>query len=1038
MTHNLKKKSEAETLRQKAEETLITNKVSQVSQLPEGDMLKLIHELQVHQIELRMQNETLQEAKELADAATKKFTTLYDSAPTGYFTLSNDGKIIELNPAGAKMLGKERSYLKNKQLGIFITSENRPVFNQFLNAVFESKTIQTCEIALLSDESISTDVYLTGLVVENSEFCLLNGVDITERKKTEEALLENNSRLNLAMQAANMAWWEMDINTGCVTFGEKKAEMLGFPLGKFIHYSDFTKLIHPDDHDKAMNAMYAHIHGASENYEVEYRILTQSGDYKWFYDKGTIVKQSTEGAPLRVTGLVFDITARKQVEEELQQSEERYRLVLQNSMDAILLAEPGGTIFSANPAACEMFQRSEEEICQLGRNELVDITDPRVDILLEERKRTGKGSGEITLIRKDGSKLPAEISSSVFLDHNNEQKVSLIIRDISERKLAEYTIKRSETILKLFIEHSPAAIAMFDSDMKYISASQRYLVDYDLSGQNLIGRSHYEIFPEIPERWKDIHNRCLSGITERCNEDPFVRSNGKLDWIRWEICPWFEADGKIGGIILFSEVITESKIAEQYLKKSEEIWHKLVTTSPEFISILDLEGNYLYLNHFAEGFSEKDISGKKAVDFIADKSKSTFLIRFEKCRRTQQTQQFEYEALGDNGTISIYEGYLAPILEQAKVVSIMSIAKDISERRLADEKLSASEVRYRRLFESSKDGILILDADTGTIVDVNPFLVAMLSYSHDVLLGKNIWEIGSFKDIIKNKANFLELQQKEYIRYEDLPLETSGGQTIHVEFISNVYHVDNKKVIQCNIRDISERKIAEQEIRKSKEQLALLYKHLSEVREEERTSIAREIHDDLGQSLAGLKIDLLVIKEDILDKICQPQKINKAISLVETTIKTVQKLSSQLRPQMLNELGLASAIEWQSGEFIKRTGIKCKLELEEIEDLAENIAISLFRIFQASLTNIMLHAKAKSVSVKLELKEEIIYLSVVDDGIGITHEQLNSSKSFGIIGMRERASQIKGNFNIHTKVNVGTEIIVAVPLIRHQASGNRR
>jgi len=145
---------------------------------------------------------------------------------------------------------------------------------------------------------------------------------------------------------------------------------------------------------------------------------------------------------------------------------------------------------------------------------------------------------------------------------------------------------------------------------------------------------------------------------------------------------------------------------------------------------------------------------------------------------------------------------------------------ELSERKQADEKLVASETRYRRLFESAKDGILILDAETGLIVDVNPFLMTLLGYSHEDFLGKNLWELGFFKDIEANEANFLELQQKEYIRYEDLPLETTNGKRMNVEFISNVYQVDRHKVIQCNIRDITERKVVMDHLRQSEERFS--------------------------------------------------------------------------------------------------------------------------------------------------------------------------------------------------------------------------
>jgi PAS domain S-box-containing protein len=136
---------------------------------------------------------------------------------------------------------------------------------------------------------------------------------------------------------------------------------------------------------------------------------------------------------------------------------------------------------------------------------------------------------------------------------------------------------------------------------------------------------------------------------------------------------------------------------------------------------------------------------------------------------------------------------------------IAELEKVASERKQIEEKLQASETRYRRLFETAQDGILILDAETGNIVDVNPFLIDMLSYSFREFIGKKLWEIGSFKDIEESKAAFTELQSKEYIRYDNLPLETKDGRRINVEFVSNVYQVNHTKVIQCNIRDITPR-----------------------------------------------------------------------------------------------------------------------------------------------------------------------------------------------------------------------------------------
>jgi PAS domain S-box-containing protein len=138
-----------------------------------------------------------------------------------------------------------------------------------------------------------------------------------------------------------------------------------------------------------------------------------------------------------------------------------------------------------------------------------------------------------------------------------------------------------------------------------------------------------------------------------------------------------------------------------------------------------------------------------------------------------------------------------------KPVGLRWLIRDITQRKEAEEALKASETRYRRLFESAKDGILLLDADTGQITDVNPYLIEMLGYSHNELLGKKLWEIGLFKHIAENQAGFKKLQRGKYIRYEHLPLATKEGRHVDVEFVSNVYLEDHQKVIQCNIRNIS-------------------------------------------------------------------------------------------------------------------------------------------------------------------------------------------------------------------------------------------
>ncbi len=214
------------------------------------------------------------------------------------------------------------------------------------------------------------------------------------------------------------------------------------------------------------------------------------------------------------------------------------------------------------------------------------------------------------------------------------------------------------------------------------------------------------------------------------------------------------------------------------------------------------------------------------------------------------------------------------------------------------------------------------------------------------------------------------------------------------------------------------------------EELKNLSTYLQNVREEERKYIASEIHDEFGGALSALKMDMFSLRDKI--QICDDTavKYNSMISLVDDTIKKVQKISTELRPEILDDLGLVEAIEWYAEEFQKRTGINCsmKIEMPEVE-LNTELTISLFRIFQETLTNIMRHSGAKETCIKLYLSDGMLSLSVEDNGRGINEEEVNSTKSLGLIGMRERIKKMNGSFAISKKDSGGTVVNVRIPVV---------
>jgi len=354
------------------------------------------------------------------------------------------------------------------------------------------------------------------------------------------------------------------------------------------------------------------------------------------------------------------------------------------------------------------------------------------------------------------------------------------------------------------------------------------------------------------------------------------------------------------------------------------------------------------------------------------------------------------------------------------------------ERQSANYALKASEMRYRRLFETAQDGILILNADTGQIDDVNPFLTDMLGYSREQLLGNKLWEIGPFKDTKASKAEFRELQRETYVRYDDLPLETRAGKSISVEFVSNVYQVNGGRVVQCNIRNITERKQAEAKRKEYSRKLQVLSRRLVEAQETERRNIARELHDEIGQALTVTQLNLQAMLQSPAADGLTP-RLNESLEEVERVLEQVHDISLDLRPSILDDLGLEPALRWYTERQAALVELKVGFHADRLEQrLDPMIETECFRVAQEALTNVVRHAQAKAVTVELRKEDGQLHLRVRDDGVGFdvtpVREQAVRGASLGLLSMEERALLAGGGLEFKSNPGQGTEVHAWFPL----------
>jgi diguanylate cyclase (GGDEF)-like protein/PAS domain S-box-containing protein len=573
----------------------------------------------------------------------------------------------------------------------------------------------------------------------NGEVIGLFGVarDITGQMATETALRESEESLREAQSIAGLGSYVVNVGTGLWTSSDVLDQLFGIDKDYVRSVEGWAALVHPDDRAEMVAYFANDVLGKGEPFDKEYRIICRSDRaVRWVHGQGRL-EFDGQGRPVKMFGTIRDITERKQVEAELRESKELLQLFIEHAPAGLAMFDREMRYLAASRRWLEMHSLLGREV--MGHSEY-EVFPELPESWIEEHRRALAGEAipadERFLERADGSAqwVRREIIPWRAAD-GAVGGIIIVSVDINWQKQAEAALRESQELLQLFIANAPVALAMFDREMRYLTVSHRWAKDHSITDREIVGRSHYEINPEVPERWKETHRRGLAGERQRSEEDRYDRADGTMQWIRWEIIPWMAADGAIGGIIMFYEDITERRQAEAALRESKELLQLFITHAPAALAMFDREMRYLVASRrWLEDYSllGRDIIGHSHYEIVPDiPGRWKDAHRRGLAGESLRAEQDRFERA--DGTVQWIRWEVIPWREDdGSVGGIILFAEDITRQMEAEERLRLAA----SVFTNAREGITITDPE-GAILEVNDMFTRITGYRREEVLGQN-------------------------------------------------------------------------------------------------------------------------------------------------------------------------------------------------------------------------------------------------------------------------------------------------------------
>ena len=561
--------------------------------------------------------------------------------------------------------------------------------------------------------------------------------DTTERKQSEIALCESEESLKEAQRIAGIGSFVADFSTGVATRSEVLIELFGIDRDYEPSMAGWMALIHPDDRARIAEHLASQATGKSGPFTQEFRIVRPSdGVVRWIQSRVRLEFDAL-GKPKTFRGAVQDITERRQAETELRHSKELLQLFIDHAPAGLAMFDREMRYLAASRRWLEMHSLLGREV--MGHSEY-EVFPELPESWREEHRRALAGEAlsadERFLERADGSAqwVRREIIPWGAAD-GAVGGIIIVSVDINWQKQAEAALRESQELLQLFIANAPVALAMFDREMRYLTVSHRWAKDHSITDQEIVGHSHYEINPDIPERWKETHRRGLAGERQRSEEDRYDSADGTMQWIRWEIIPWMAANGAIGGIIMSYEDITERKQAEAALRESKELLQLFIAHAPAALAMFDREMRYLVASRrWLEDYSllGRNIIGHSHYEIVPDiPGRWKDAHRRGLAGESLRAEQDRFERA--DGTVQWIRWEVIPWrADDGSVGGIILFAEDVTRQMEVEERLRLAA----SVFTNAREGITITNPD-GAILEVNEMFTRITGYQREEVLGQN-------------------------------------------------------------------------------------------------------------------------------------------------------------------------------------------------------------------------------------------------------------------------------------------------------------